>query len=43
MNTRFLLTLRTIAQAGSLAAAARQLNLAVASVSEQVRALSTLR
>jgi DNA-binding transcriptional LysR family regulator len=39
MNTRFLLTLRTIAQAGSLAAAARQLNLAVASVSEQVRAL----
>jgi molybdate transport repressor ModE-like protein len=39
MNTRFLATLCTIAEAGSLAAAARQLNLAVASVSEQVRAL----
>ena len=35
MNTRFLATLRTVAEVGSLAAAARQLNLAVASVSEQ--------
>ena len=41
MNTRFLATLRTVAETGSLAAAARQLNLAVASVSEQVRALET--
>jgi molybdate transport repressor ModE-like protein len=39
MNTRFLATLRTVAEAGSLAAAARQLNLAVASVSEQIRTL----
>lgn len=39
MNTRFLATLCTVAEAGSLAAAARQLNLAVASVSDQVRAL----
>ncbi len=39
MNTRFLATLCTIAEVGSLAAAARQLNLAVASVSEQIRAL----
>src|SRR3712207_1789948 len=39
MNTRFLATLRTVAEAGSLAAAARQLNLAVASVSEQMRTL----
>ena len=39
MNTRFLATLRTIAETGSLAAAARQLNLAVASVSEQIRTL----
>ena len=39
MNTRFLATLCAIAELGSLAAAARQLNLAVASVSDQVRAL----
>src|SRR3712207_5460428 len=39
MNTRFLATLRTVAEAGSLAAAARQLSLAVASVSEQIRTL----
>ncbi len=39
MNTRFLATLCAVAEAGSLAAAARQLNLAVASVSEQVRTL----
>ncbi len=39
MNTRFLATLRIVAEAGSLAAAARQLNLAVASVSEQIRTL----
>jgi len=39
MNTRFLATLCAVAEAGSLAAAARQLNLAVASVSEQMRAL----
>ena len=39
MNTRFLATLRTVAEAGSLAAAARHLNLAVASVSEQIRTL----
>jgi DNA-binding transcriptional LysR family regulator len=39
MNTRFLATLCAVAETGSLAAAARQMNLAVASVSEQVRAL----
>src|SRR5215218_2169171 len=39
MNTRFLATLRTVAETGSLAAAAWQMNLAVASVSEQIRAL----
>ncbi|MBE9604204.1 LysR family transcriptional regulator [Acetobacteraceae bacterium H6797] len=39
MNTRFLATFRAVAEAGSLAAAARRLNLANASVSEQIRAL----
>jgi DNA-binding transcriptional LysR family regulator len=37
MNTRFLVTLRVVAEQGSLAAAARHLGMAVASVSEQVR------
>jgi molybdate transport repressor ModE-like protein len=39
MNTRFLATLRAVAQHGSLAGAARQLNLATASVSDHIRAL----
>lgn len=39
MNTRFLQTFCIVAETGSLAAAARQLNLAHASVSEQLRAL----
>ncbi|MFH5925617.1 LysR substrate-binding domain-containing protein [Roseomonas xinghualingensis] len=39
MNTRFLTTFCAIAEAGSVAAAARQLNLATASVSEQMRSL----
>ena len=39
MNTHFLAALRIVAEAGSLAAAARQLNLAIASVSEQIRVL----
>ena len=39
MNTRFLATFRAVAEAGSLAAAARRLSLANASVSEHVRAL----
>lgn len=39
MNTRFLATLRAVAHHGSLAGAARQLNLATASVSDQIRAL----
>src|SRR4051812_8119542 len=39
MNTRFLATLRAVAQHGSLAGAGRQLNLATASVSDQIRAL----
>jgi molybdate transport repressor ModE-like protein len=39
MNTRFLATLCAVADAGSLAAAARQLNLANASVSEHIAAL----
>ena len=39
MNTRFLATLRAVAHHGSLAGAARQLNLAAASVSDHIRAL----
>jgi DNA-binding transcriptional LysR family regulator len=39
MNTRFLATLRAVAQPGSLAGAGRQLNLATASVSDHIRAL----
>ena len=39
MNTRFLATLRAVSEHGSLASAARQLNLATASVSDQIRAL----
>src|SRR3954470_10261629 len=39
MNTRFLATLRAVAHHGSLAGAARQLNLATASVSDHIRAL----
>ena len=39
MNTRFLATLCTVAEAGSLAAAARRLGLAHATVAEQVAAL----
>ena len=39
MNTRFLATLRAVAQHGSLAGAARQLNLGTASVSDHIRAL----
>lgn len=39
MNTRFLATFRAVAEAGSLAAAARRLSLANASVAEQVAAL----
>ena len=39
MNTRFLATLRAVAQHGSLAGAGRQLNLATASVSDHIRAL----
>lgn len=39
MNTRFLATLRAVAHHGSLAGAARQLNLATASVSDQIGAL----
>ena len=39
MNTRFLATLRAVAHHGSLAGAARQLDLATASVSDQIRAL----
>jgi DNA-binding transcriptional LysR family regulator len=39
MNTRFLATLRAVAQHGSLAGAGRQLNLGTASVSDHIRAL----
>jgi DNA-binding transcriptional LysR family regulator len=39
MNTRFLATFCAVAEAGSLAGAARRLNLANASVSEQIAAL----
>lgn len=39
MNTRFLATLCAVAEAGSLAGAARRLNLANASVSEQIATL----
>ncbi len=39
LNTRFLTTLQVIAETGSLAAAARKLNLAPNSISEQIRAL----
>lgn len=41
MNTRFLRTFCTVADRGSLAAAARHLGLANASVAEQIRALET--
>jgi molybdate transport repressor ModE-like protein len=39
LNTRFLATLRTVAEMGSIAAAARKLDLAANSVSDQIHAL----